>query len=104
MASGPQKSDIEAVFQRLRALPTNKVSGGLVPVYSQTNVFNNYLTDLLRLQCQKSNMGYSNLWCLYLHRLFGCTQKSWCASDIRSFNKLRHELDMVTIEGYAIRR
>lgn len=26
MASGPQKSDIEAVFQRLRALPTNKVS------------------------------------------------------------------------------
>lgn len=26
MASGPQKADIEAVFQRLRALPTNKVS------------------------------------------------------------------------------
>lgn len=30
MASGPQKADIEAVFQRLRALPTNKVSSVLM--------------------------------------------------------------------------
>lgn len=110
MTEQPSKADIEAVFQRLRAVPANKVNEQLnfrgffivkcrlTSAHSLTD-FNypkkltctfcihfyitdlKYVIDVFRLQCKKSNVGQYNIRGFHMYRLFSCS--SWFRS---SFN------------------
>lgn len=67
-SSGPAKTDIEAVFHRLRAQSINKVHQILTDhtiLFAQAVWF--CIPDVFRLQCKKSDMVVGDVWRFYLH-------------------------------------
>lgn len=112
MVSSPSKTDIEAIFHRLRAAAPNKVGWHIL---LESNIFEymNHkpnvllvclLTDLLRLQCQEPNVGDRYLRRIHLHRLLGGPSQSGRPSDICAVHQSGHQLDMDADSPNAIGR
>lgn len=105
--TGPSKSDIEAVFQRLRAIPSNKVCFYLSSDICQfiIRVFDyQFCVGMFRLQRQKSYVVVGDVWCVHLPGLFSGASQPGRAHHFRALYAARHQLDMEAAKEHAARR
>ena len=84
----PTKSDIDAIFKRLKSLPANKVRSFARGVVELLRL------DLFRLRSEESDLGVRHLRRVPLHRLFRSASRSRRSFVLHSFDQSRHQLGL----------